>query len=101
MDWQEAQPFRWHLYGGTGLQTIYAAAFDPADNLSQVVSTTVQVIDEEPPLFGDVRAPTGWFSTTTAAVSTFVTDTLSGLDLQSGVLDVNGSSELSITFALP
>lgn len=97
---QAGQPLKWDAAGSTGIQTIAAAAFDPAGNISQPVSRTVQIVDNQPPAFGDIHAPTTWISTTHVAVSTSVIDTFSGLDVQRGALLV-GQQVLSATLSLP
>ncbi len=99
-DWASGQPFSWDVYSGTGLQTISAASFDNAGNISQPVSRTIQVVDNQPPVFGDIHAPIGWISATNFAVSTAVIDKFSGLDRQSVALTI-GNQAFSATMNLP
>ncbi|MCX6049747.1 MAG: hypothetical protein NT075_32000 [Chloroflexi bacterium] len=99
-EWATGQSFTWDVYSGAGRQTITAASFDRAGNISQPVSQTIQIIDNQPPVFGPVTAPTGWISATTFAVSTTLLDKFSGLDLQSVALTL-GDQAISATLDLP
>jgi hypothetical protein len=97
--WQ-TKPLLWQFYGGAGEQRMEAAAFDAAGNMSAVMSQTVQIIDEEPPQMASLIAPGGWLSTTTMHVATHITDTLSGLAVTSGVLQM-GALVSNATLSAP
>jgi len=89
--WPTAPAFEWSLYGGAGQQNFYVTAFDPAGNLSQPISQTIQVVDQASPRFSPLDAPSDWFTGAPLALTIAVTDSLSGLDLQSAALLVAGN----------
>ncbi|MFN8494660.1 MAG: SpoIID/LytB domain-containing protein [Caldilineaceae bacterium] len=97
---QAGQPLNWDVSERLGVQTFSAAAFDPAGNMSQPTNQTIQVIDNQPPVFGDLQAPTGWISMTNVNVSANVTDVFSGLDAKRAALILDQQS-LSATLSAP
>ena len=93
------QPLNWSLSSGVSLQTVSAVAFDLAGNMSQPTNQSVQVPDNQPPVFGTLQVPTGWISAT-ANLSANVTDAASGLDARRAALVVD-QQPLSATLSAP
>ena len=95
------------LYAASGETVLYAAAFDDAGNVSQIVSQTVQINDVEPPIIGTIAQPL-WHTSLPLTISVPLTDILSGLDLQSGSLIITatdntvvGAGALAVNFTQP
>ena len=75
----------WRLGGGNP-SIVQAMSYDAAANASPVISRTVAFVDDGPPIFGGVNAPTGWQTELPITMTTTVQDRVSGLDGTSGVL---------------
>lgn len=81
----------WRLAAGNP-PSVQAIAFDAATNASPVISDTVQMVDDGPPVFGPISAPAGWQTALPITLTTTVLDRVSGLDSSSAALLLGGHS---------
>ncbi len=75
----------WPLAAGNP-SSVQAIAFDAAGNASPLVSATVQMVDDGPPVFGAISAPAGWQTALPITLTTTVWDRVTGLDGASAIL---------------
>ncbi|MBI3958208.1 MAG: hypothetical protein HY328_05315 [Chloroflexi bacterium] len=81
----------WRLGSGNP-PSVQAITFDAATNASPVVSATVQMVDDGPPIFGPVSGPAGWQTELPITLTTTVLDRVSGLDGSTAVLLLDQAS---------
>ncbi|MEZ4862817.1 MAG: SpoIID/LytB domain-containing protein [Caldilineaceae bacterium] len=85
---ESAHYFHWPLYGQLGQQTLAAAHFGSNELLSALYSQTIEVVDQDAPRFAAPPGTVNWIQSNALTLSVGLTDTLSGLDVTSGHLQV-------------
>ncbi|MBI1297983.1 hypothetical protein GC175_23865 [bacterium] len=85
----------WPLTTGTDTPTVRAVSFDTAGNISEAVTRTIRVIDEQPPSFLSVDWPQGWQTQLPVTLTATVQDLGSGLAVDSGRLHVGDQNHVA------